>query len=180
MGRQAVVTLPGHIDASNAGQVSEQLLSVINRGATELIADMTATASCDHAGADAVVRVYQRAAANGTQLRLVITAQIVRRVLSLNGLDRVIPVYPSLEAATAAAVPATVIAFTPTPPAVGDRQVHPPFATASAPAAGGRGSGQATGRGHLPGGAQQARRRPRRRGGPGRRRWHARAGQPAD
>jgi anti-sigma B factor antagonist len=126
MGRQAVVTLPGHIDASNAGQVSEQLLSVINRGATELIADMTATASCDHAGADAVVRAYQRAAANGTQLRLVITAQIVRRVLSLNGLDRVIPVYPSLEAATAAAVPATVIAFTPTPPAVGDRQGQRP------------------------------------------------------
>jgi anti-anti-sigma factor len=122
MDRQAVVTLPGHIDVSNAGQVSEQLLSVINRGATELIADMTATASCDHAGADAVVRAYQRAAANGTQLRLVITAQIVRRVLSLNGLDRVIPIYPSLEAATAAAAPAMVIPFTPKPPALGDGQ----------------------------------------------------------
>jgi len=122
MGRQAVVSLPGHIDGSNAGQVSEQLLSVIDRGATKLIADMTATASCDHAGADAVVRAYQRAAANGTQLRLVITAQVVRRVVSLNGLDRVIPVYPSLEAATAAAVPATVIPFT---PAAGGGQVHP-------------------------------------------------------
>jgi anti-sigma B factor antagonist len=122
MGRQAVVTLPGHVDVSNAGQVSEQLLSAIDRGASELIADMTATASCDHAGADAVVRAYQRAAANGTQLRLVVTAQVVRRVLSLNGLDRVIPVYPLLEAATAAAVPATVIPF---PPAAGGGQVHP-------------------------------------------------------
>jgi anti-anti-sigma factor len=103
VGGQAVVTLPGHIDGSNASQISEQLLSVINRGATELIVDMTATGSCDHAGAAAVARAYQRAAANGTQLRLVIIAGIVRRVLSLNGLDQVIPVYPSLETAGAGA-----------------------------------------------------------------------------
>jgi anti-anti-sigma regulatory factor len=55
-GGQAVVTLPEHIGISNAGQVREELLSVINRGATTLIADMTATVSCDHAGADAVIR----------------------------------------------------------------------------------------------------------------------------
>lgn len=60
-------------------------LSVINHGAAALIADMTATVSCDHAGADAVVRAYQRAVVNGIQLRLVVTAQIVRRVLSITG-----------------------------------------------------------------------------------------------
>ena len=38
-GRQAVVTLPERIDLSNAGQVSEKLLWVINRGAVDLIAD---------------------------------------------------------------------------------------------------------------------------------------------
>ena len=32
-GRQAVVVLPEHIGHANAPQVSEQLLSVINRGA---------------------------------------------------------------------------------------------------------------------------------------------------
>jgi hypothetical protein len=31
---------------------------------------------------------------NGIQLRLVVTAQIVRRVLIINGLDRLIPIYP--------------------------------------------------------------------------------------
>ena len=104
-GQQAVVTLPEHIDVSNAGQIREELLSIINRGATALIVDMTATVSCDHAGANAVARAYQRAAAHGTQLRLVVTAGIVRRVLSVNGLDRLIPIYPSLEAAVAAGVP---------------------------------------------------------------------------
>ncbi len=102
-GGRAVVTFPGHIDVSNASQIGDQLLSLISRGATELIADMSATVSCDHAGAATVARAYQWAAANGTPLRLVITAETVRRVLSLNGLDRVIPVYPSLDAAAAGA-----------------------------------------------------------------------------
>jgi anti-sigma B factor antagonist len=94
-GQQAVVTVPEHIDVTSAGQIREELLSVINRGATELVADMTATVSCDHAGADAVARAYQRAAASGTQLRLVVPAPVVRRVLGINGLDRLIPIYPS-------------------------------------------------------------------------------------
>ncbi len=107
-GRQAIVTLPDQIDVANADQIREQLLTLINRGAAALTVDMTATQSCDHAGADAVVRAYQRAVANGTQMQLVVTAHIVRRVLSLNGIDRLIPVYPSLEATTAAGAPAAV------------------------------------------------------------------------
>jgi hypothetical protein len=47
------ITLPEHIGVSNAGPIREELLSVINRGAQALIADLTATISCDHAGADA-------------------------------------------------------------------------------------------------------------------------------
>ena len=105
-GGQAVVTLPEHIGISNAGQVRDELLSVINRGATTLIADLTATVSCDQSGAEAVFRAWQRAAANGTELRLVITAQIVARMVRLVGLDRTVSVYPSLDAATAARLPA--------------------------------------------------------------------------
>jgi anti-sigma B factor antagonist len=108
-GQQAVVALPEHIDVSNASEVREELLWVINRGATALIADMTATLSCDQSGADAIMRAYQRALASGTELRLVVTAQIVRRMLGINGLDRLIPVYPFVEAATAAATPAVPV-----------------------------------------------------------------------
>jgi anti-anti-sigma factor len=99
IGRQAVVALTEHIDVSNASQICEELLWVINRGAAALIADMTATLSCDQSGADAVMRAYQRALASGTQLRLVVTAQIVRRVLGqgdLTGWSRSIPLWRQL------------------------------------------------------------------------------------
>jgi anti-anti-sigma regulatory factor len=42
---QAIMTLPGQVDVSNAGQIREQLLSLIKRGAAALITDMTATMS---------------------------------------------------------------------------------------------------------------------------------------
>lgn len=101
-GQQAVVTLPQHIGTSNAGQIRGQLLWLINRGAAVLIADMTGTVSCDYSGADALARAHHRAMANGTELRLAVTADPVRRVLALNGFDRVVAIYPDLDAATAA------------------------------------------------------------------------------
>jgi anti-sigma B factor antagonist len=111
-GRLAVVVLPEHVGLANAGQVSEELLSVINRGADVLIADMTATISCDYAGADALLRVRQRAVASGAHLRLAVTDRIVRRALSLSGLDHLVSIYPSLEAAMAATLPALMPAAT--------------------------------------------------------------------
>ena len=120
-GQQAVVALPGHMDASNAGQIREELLPVINGGATALIADMTATTRCDHAGADAVVRAFQRAVICGTELRLVVTAEHVSRVFSLTGLDRLVPIYPSLEAAPAASPPTEVLAVVAGPGLGGSR-----------------------------------------------------------
>ena len=103
-GRQAVVAFPGHVDVSNVGQLRDRLLSVINRGPAVLIADMTDTASCDHSAVEAVARACQRAAISGTQVRLVVTAPAVRRVLSIEGLDRLVSIYPSLEAATGRAL----------------------------------------------------------------------------
>jgi anti-anti-sigma factor len=111
VGSQAVVELPEHIDVSNAGQIREELLSVIKRGATSLIADMTATISCDHSGAEALARARKRAAAADTELRVVVAAQIVRRVLEISGLDRLASIYPSLDAAMAARPPGRVLAL---------------------------------------------------------------------
>ncbi len=97
--------MPEHIDLSNAGQIREQLLSLINRGAAVLIADMSGTVSCDHAGADIIGRAYQRAVSSGTELRLVIVSEIVRRVISISGVDRLVSVYPLLESCVAAGIP---------------------------------------------------------------------------
>src|ERR1019366_3968201 len=109
-GQQAVVALPGQMDTPNAGQIREELLSVINGGATALIADMTATTSCGHADADAVVCDFQRALIGGTESQPVVTAQHVSRMLSFSDLDRLVSPYPPLEAATGAGKPTVALA----------------------------------------------------------------------
>jgi anti-anti-sigma factor len=107
-GRLAIVAFPGHVDISNVGQLRDRLLAVINRGPAVLIVDMTATESCDHAAVEAIARACQRAAISGTQVKLVVSAPVVRRVLSIEGLDRLVPIYPSLKAAMAAGQPGLV------------------------------------------------------------------------
>ena len=100
-GRQAIVAFPERIDVSNVDLLSDRLLSVINRGPAVLIVDMAATRSCDHAAVDAIARACQRASISGTQFRLVVAASVIRRVLGIEGLDRLVPIYPSREAAAA-------------------------------------------------------------------------------
>jgi anti-sigma B factor antagonist len=90
---------------SNAAQIREQLLAVYDRGAVVMIADMSATAWCDYVGVDAVARACQRAAVCQAEPRLVITAPAVRRLLAAEGLDRLVPVYSSVEAAITASEP---------------------------------------------------------------------------
>ncbi len=100
-GTRAVATLPEQLDSSNADQIREQLQAAIDRGAAVLVADMTATVSCDYPGAEALARVYQRAVAAGADLRLVVSTDAVRRVLGFSGLDRLASIYPGLDGALA-------------------------------------------------------------------------------
>jgi anti-anti-sigma factor len=101
----AIMVLPEHIDLSTIDSIREQLLSIVNRDVPVLVADMTATISCDHTGSDALARAHQRAVASGTEMRLVVSSEIVRRVLSASGVDRLMSVYPTVEAALAATTP---------------------------------------------------------------------------
>jgi len=95
------MTLPAEVDTSNADQVREDLLAIVAQGASQVIADMTATTFCDSAGVTVLVRVVRQATASGSGLRLAADAPAVTRVLALTGVDKLIPVYPSVAAALA-------------------------------------------------------------------------------
>lgn len=96
------MTFPEHVGGPDAARIGEQLLGVLGQGAVTLIADMSATRSCDPAVGGAVARAYQRALASQAELRLVIPAPDVRRLVSAEALDRLVPMYSSLETALAA------------------------------------------------------------------------------
>jgi anti-anti-sigma factor len=99
VGQYAVVTLPAEIDVTNADEVRQALLAAASHDVAVLIIDMSATTFSDSAGVHAIIAAHKKAAATGTQLRLVATA--VLRILTLAGVDQLIPIYPTLQAALA-------------------------------------------------------------------------------
>lgn len=101
IGQVAVVTLPPEIDVTNAEMVREELLGVLNQGAALLIADLSKTSFCDSAGVSALVRVFRRAAASESAMRMVVSTPAVQRVLSITGVDRLVDTFPSVAASLA-------------------------------------------------------------------------------
>jgi anti-sigma B factor antagonist len=101
IGQVAVVTLPEEIDVTNADMVRDELLSVMNQGATLLIADMSKTNFCDSAGVRALVRVFRQASSSASAMRMVVSTPAVQRVLSITGVDRLVDIFPSVAASLA-------------------------------------------------------------------------------
>jgi anti-sigma B factor antagonist len=100
IGQHGVVTLPTEVDVTNADQIRQALLSAASHDLAVLIIDMSGTTFCDSAGVHAIIAACRHPAATGTELRLVATA--VLRILTVVGVDQLIPIYPTLEAALAA------------------------------------------------------------------------------
>lgn len=123
LNRHALVTLPERVEETNAELVSEQLLAVVDGDVLVLVLDMTATVACDHAGGDALALVYRRAVASGTELRPVVPDAGVRRVLTVSGIGRLVPVYATVGAALTATRPGDNIAAASGTP--GQRSGHP-------------------------------------------------------
>jgi anti-anti-sigma factor len=96
-----VVTLPAEIDMANAGAVGEQFAAALAPGVRVVIADMTATTFCGSAGLNTLIRAHKRATANGSELRLLLPCPNVLRIMKIQGVDAVLPIFFSLEEALA-------------------------------------------------------------------------------
>jgi anti-sigma B factor antagonist len=101
VGGVPVVTAPEDIDIMNAAGLRAALLQAATHGHETFVVDMSHTQFCDTAGIHALVGAHKRARAEGGQLLLVVGGAAVHRILSITGLDRVIPNFSSLEQALA-------------------------------------------------------------------------------
>jgi anti-sigma B factor antagonist len=97
-----VVTAPADIDATAAEQLRVVLLRATARSPAAVVVDLTRTRFCDSAGLTVLVRAHRRAVADGGELRLILPAGgAVPRIFAITRLDRVIPVFGSLDEALA-------------------------------------------------------------------------------
>jgi anti-sigma B factor antagonist len=94
-----VVSAPVEIDVTNAGDLREAMQSCLGIGHTTLVIDMSETTFCDSAGVEQLVQASRQAVAAGGEVRLVIGAVSVMRLLAIVGVDRVVPIFTSLDEA---------------------------------------------------------------------------------
>jgi anti-anti-sigma factor len=94
-----VVSAPGEIDVTNVCGLRDAIRSCTNAEGATLVVDMSETTFCDSAGMNQIVRAHQRAVAASGELRLVVGSASVMRILAIVGIDRMLPIYTSLDEA---------------------------------------------------------------------------------
>jgi anti-sigma B factor antagonist len=97
-----LVTLPADLEYGNAADACRPLTTGLPPGTTTVIADLTATTWCDTGGLHAIVSAHKLATAHGIELRWVVPAGPLTRILELTALDRWLLVYPDRTAALTA------------------------------------------------------------------------------
>ncbi len=90
---------PEEIDLTNADGLRAALLRAAAQGRKTYVVDITRTRFCDSAGLHALPGARRRARAEGGEVRFVVTGPAVRRILAIMAIDRVIPVFGSLDEA---------------------------------------------------------------------------------
>ena len=96
-----MVSAPGQVDLTNAGELRQAVLSCTDAGHMTLVVDMSETAFCDSAGVNQLVQAHKRAVAAGGELRLVIGTASVMRILSIVGADRMLSIFTRVDEAVA-------------------------------------------------------------------------------
>ena len=100
-----IVTLPAEIDIGNAERTGRELRAAFRPGVTVVIADLTRTSFADSSAMRALLEADATAAASRDELRLVIPPGPVLRALTITGLDQLLRIYPSLDAALSGRTP---------------------------------------------------------------------------
>ncbi|MFF6914517.1 anti-sigma factor antagonist [Streptomyces sp. NPDC012466] len=109
----ALATIVGDVDVHTAPTLRSGALEIIQQGHPRLVLDLAPVGFCDSAGLSAIIGIWHAAQEAGGSLSLAAVPDRLMRMLSMTGVDSLLPVH----ATTADAV----AALTDSPPASANR-----------------------------------------------------------
>ena len=99
LGDAVLAHLKGEVDLANARSVRDRLLEAVPNTATGLVLDLTATQHLDSSGVRVLFELAERLENRRQKLEIVIPDEApVKRVLLLTEIDRVVPLFSSVDA----------------------------------------------------------------------------------
>lgn len=100
-GKTAIVTVRGELDLATADPLYRRGSAAIGRHTRLLLVDLAGVSFCDSRGLSALVRIANAADAADCSYGLIAPQPLVTKVLRITGLDRRLPVFPTVEEACA-------------------------------------------------------------------------------
>ncbi|MEV7060803.1 STAS domain-containing protein [Streptomyces microflavus] len=98
-GTVAVIALSGEFDIATAPAVRARALDLIANGHPDLVADLAGVTFCDSSGLGALIGIWRCAKDANGSLTLAAIPERLDRLLSVTGMDTVLPAYPSTRTA---------------------------------------------------------------------------------
>jgi len=99
---RVVVAAGGEIDVYTAPALDEELSSLTESGVHRIVVDLTSVDFLDSTGLGVLVKTLTRVrSVEGGTLSVVVAVDRVAKVFRLTGLDTLIPLHPSVDAALA-------------------------------------------------------------------------------
>jgi anti-sigma B factor antagonist len=99
----AVVTVSGEVDVYTAPQLRSALEDQMVNGQTRIVIDLEEVGFLDSTGLGVLVGRLKAVTKAGGWLRVVCTEERILRLFAITGLDQVLPVHDSVDAAVSAA-----------------------------------------------------------------------------
>jgi anti-sigma B factor antagonist len=96
-----VVSLYGEVDVATTPDLRELLVQLVSNGARMLVLDLDGVDFIDSTGLGTIISVLKRTRTHGGDLRLVCTQARITRLFEITGLDKAVPLLPSLDLAVA-------------------------------------------------------------------------------
>ena len=96
-----VVSVYGELDVATSPDLRERLIRLVSEGRVQLVLDLDGVDFLDSTGLGTVVGALKRVRTHGGDLRLVCTEARITRLFEITGLDKAVPLLPTLDAAVA-------------------------------------------------------------------------------
>ena len=93
----AIVTVQGEVDLATAPRLRDCLTLLAGEGHQGVVLDLNATEFLDSTGLGAIVAGLKRVRARGGVMRVVCTSPRVCKAFEITSLDRVLPLYVSVD-----------------------------------------------------------------------------------
>lgn len=96
-----IVSIYGELDVATAPALRERLIALVGEGSHKLILDLEGVDFLDSTGLGTIISALKRVRTHGGDMRLVSTQPRIQRLFDITGLDKAVPLLPSLDAAIA-------------------------------------------------------------------------------